>query len=63
MTGNGKGPRFAARAIRHYIAVLETARGHCYDDETSSFDNDIGVYKAMLRTLETEQWPENRGAI
>lgn len=55
---NGKGPRFAAMAIRHYIAVLEAARGHCFDEQ-SFFDNDIGLYKSILTVLEEDRWPSN----
>jgi hypothetical protein len=57
---NGKGPRFVAKAVRHYISVLETARDHVTVEEAYFFDNDISMYKAILRVLDQEKWPENR---
>lgn len=58
---NGKGPRFAAAAIRHYITVLEDARWHfaADDDDQGVIDNDIGLYKAILSILERDEWPRN----
>lgn len=57
---NGKGPRFVAMAVRHYIAVLETARDHVTVEEAYFFDNDISMYKAYLGVLDQDKWPENR---
>jgi hypothetical protein len=57
---NGKGPRGVAKAVRHYIAVLETALSHCCEDETAGISNDIGFYLSILSVLEQDRWPENR---
>lgn len=57
---NGKGPSFVAMAVRHYITVLETARGHVTEEEAFFFDNDIGLYRAILSILDQDTWPQNR---
>lgn len=54
-----KAARHAARAIRHYITVLEEGRSHVTDEEAHFFDNDISMIRGLLPMLEAGRWPEN----
>lgn len=60
---NVKANRFVAMAVRHYIAVLTTALGHCSDDESASLGNDIAYYTAILTSMERAASAHEQAAL